>query len=133
MFNKLGVIARGAENYKVIMVVEGNGPVDLSLAGQEQTTMHVRGLTQKEENGTFVKAPIWSVDNPNILRLTPSADGLNCQVAAVDPPQPGTAVVTVTDADDPGVPPITITVTIRSDPITHLAVDIDPPSLKTPA
>lgn len=42
--------------------------------------------------------PTWQIDNPNVVALTPSSDGLSCLVAAVGPI--GTAIVSMTaDAD----------------------------------
>lgn len=42
--------------------------------------------------------PEWSVDNPNVAKLEPAADGLSCMVSAVGPL--GTAKVTLkADAD----------------------------------
>lgn len=34
---------------------------------------------------TALGTPAWSVDNPNVLALTPSADGSSCSCAAVGP------------------------------------------------
>ena len=30
-------------------------------------------------------SPVWAVDNPNVLALSPAPDGLSCTVAAVGP------------------------------------------------
>jgi len=41
-------------------------------------------------------APVWSVDDPTILAVTPAADGLSASIAPAQPPKLGTATVTVT-------------------------------------
>ena len=105
--------------------------MDLSLGTKEFTTMHVKGLTKDELPGAFIAPPVWTIDSPAIALITPSADGLNCRIEAATPLQLGTAIVTVSDTDDPSVASITITVTVKGESITHLALDIDPPTMKT--
>lgn len=54
--------------------------------------------TDRKGNPAPVETPEWMVDNPNLLALAPSPDGLSCVVSAVGPL--GTARLTFrADAD----------------------------------
>jgi hypothetical protein len=58
-------------------------------------------VTFKDKKGNDAPvqgAPEWLVDNPNVIALTPAADGMSCVAGAVGPI--GTALVSVrADAD----------------------------------
>ncbi len=42
--------------------------------------------------GSFDQPPAWSIDDPSIASLAPSADGLSCEIAGI---KPGNATVSV--------------------------------------
>lgn len=42
--------------------------------------------------GSFDQPPVWSIDDPSIASLVPSADGMTCEV---DGQKPGNAVLSV--------------------------------------
>ncbi len=69
-----------------------------TLTDSQQVPVSV-AITDKKGNPAKVDGvPVWQVDNPNVLALTPAADGMSCLVAAVGPL--GTAKVSMTaDAD----------------------------------
>ncbi len=68
------------------------------LTDCQQVTLSVTFLDKKGNPARVDGAPAWLVDNPNVLALTPAADGLSCLVSAVGPL--GSALVTLTaDAD----------------------------------
>ena len=72
--------------------------VAFQLTDSQQTTVTIKPQDKKGNPAPVDGAPQWLVDNPNVLALTPSADGLSCLVAAVGPL--GTATVSVkADAD----------------------------------
>ncbi len=63
-------------------------------------------IDNKGNPATVDGQPEWLVDNPNVIALTPAADGLSCDLAAVGPL--GTAIVSMkADADlGAGVEPL---------------------------
>lgn len=63
------------------------------LTDSQLVTLTISAVDKKGNPVTFAGAPVWSVDNPNLLSLTPSTDGLSCVVASVGPL--GTAKVSV--------------------------------------
>jgi hypothetical protein len=68
------------------------------LTDTQQVVVALEIKDKKGNSATVDGAPVWSVDNSELLALTPSADGLTCTVVAVGPL--GTANVTVkADAD----------------------------------
>lgn len=80
--------------------------------------------TDKRGNPTQMPAGTtsWSVDNPNVLTLNPSADGSTCDVLAAGPL--GTATVTVKVADTSGntLAAGTLDVTVQSGAATQISV-----------
>ncbi len=78
----------------------------LTLTSSQKAALTVAFKDKKGNPATVDGAPIWGVDNPNVLAITPAADGLSCDVSAVGPL--GTALVSVqADADlGEGVVPI---------------------------
>lgn len=69
-----------------------------------QQTICTLGYTDKRGNPSPAPAgaqpPVWLVDVPTVLSLTPSADGMSCTVAAVGPL--GDAKLSVSVADNAG-------------------------------
>lgn len=112
-------------------VSEGTGPMDLNLGDNQFTTIHLTGVDAAKQAGRFTKAPSWEVDDPTVVRITPSPDGTACRVEAADPIKLGTAVLTATDVDDPTIPPIEFVITITGEQVTSLGATIDPPTEKT--
>lgn len=84
--------------------------------------------TDANGNHATVSGVLWAVDNPTIVSLTPSADGLTCDVAAL---APGTATITVTAQNGVGA---TLTdtgaVTVTPDAATALNLSFGTPVLK---
>lgn len=67
------------------------------LTDSQQVDVKIQAV-DKKGNAAPIENVDWSTDNPNVLALTPSADGLTCTIAAVGPL--GTATVTAkADAD----------------------------------
>lgn len=76
------------------------GEVDMAktMTSSQQTILRPKFLDKKGNPGAVDGAPVWFVDNPNVLAITPSPDGLTCSVLAVGPV--GVATVSMTaDAD----------------------------------
>lgn len=97
------------------------------LSGQTALA-HVVGLNAAGQPVPFSAPPGWAVDHPELLTITPAADGTSCLLTVPTPAAPGTAVVTITDTADPTVPHVTITATIELGKITTLKVTVDPPT-----
>lgn len=78
--------------------IQGELLMAFTLTDSQQVTITVQ-ITDKKGNPAKVDGPpVWLVDNPNVLALTPAADGMSCLVAAVGPL--GTGKVSMTaDAD----------------------------------
>ncbi len=83
--------------FKVILMATITDSQDLPLGPLQFTDK--KGNPVPNPTGITVA---WSVDNPNLLALTPSADGLSCVASAVGPL--GTAMVSVAVADSSGNP-----------------------------
>jgi hypothetical protein len=56
------------------------------MTDSQKTVLHV-GATDKKGNPTNLSpgSATWLVDNPNVATITPSADGLSCEVVAAGP------------------------------------------------
>lgn len=68
-------------------------------------------FTVKDSTGADVPAnpsvlPVWTIDNPAIATLTPSVDGLSCEVSGLTA---GLAVITVTAGSVSGIGKVTVT------------------------
>lgn len=72
------------------------------MTDSQQVTLTI-SFADKKGNPTPAPAgastPLWLTDNPDLLALTPAADGLSCLVAAHGPLGQGTVSVKVTAAD----------------------------------
>jgi hypothetical protein len=77
--------------------------VATQLTSTQKQTLSVLFTDSKGNPAPVDGQPAWGVDNPNVLALVPSADGLSCTVAAIGPL--GNARVSIqADADlGPGV------------------------------
>lgn len=68
------------------------------LTSSQEVDLSVRFSDRKGNPAQVQGPPLWQVDNPNVLALTPADDGLACTVSAVGPL--GTATVSIqADAD----------------------------------
>ena len=106
-------------------VMKGNA---VQLTDLQQVTLSV---AEQDSKGQPVSDSLtWSVDNPAVIALTPSADTQSCLcVAGTD----GTAVVTVTDSSV--TPPLTAsdTLTVVSSAATTLTITEGPVQDQPPA
>ena len=101
----------------------------VQLTDLQQVTLTVAEQDSKAQPVTG-DSLTWSVDNPDIIAITPSADGYSCLcVAGVD----GTANVTVTD--NTVTPPLTGTepFVVVSDAATSLVISAGTPEEQPPA
>jgi hypothetical protein len=101
----------------------------VQLTDTQQVTLSVAEVDSKAQPVT-ADALAWSVDNPGVLALTPSADSYSCLcVAGTD----GTATVTV--ADNSVTPPLTATdvITVVSSAATSLVIGEGTPEDQAPA
>jgi len=75
------------------------------MTDSQETTMTIKEFRDKKDNpvpNTAIDGvPEWLTDNPNLLELTPAADGLSCKVRSVGPL--GTATVSMKADVDPSV------------------------------
>src|SRR5262245_36595978 len=55
------------------------------LTSTQQQVLSVRFTDARGNAAPVDGAPVWAVDNPNVLAITPAADGLSCTIAAVGP------------------------------------------------
>lgn len=76
----------------------GDPVMALQMTDSQQVEVTAAFLDKRGNPAPVDGAPVWMTDNPNVIALTPSADGKACTVVAVGPL--GTAKVTMTaDAD----------------------------------
>lgn len=98
----------------------------LKLTATQNCTLSV-AITDKKGNPAPVEGtPTWGVDNPNLLAITPAADGLSAVVSAVGPL--GTALVSLqADADlGEGVTPIVGTLEVEIGAGSATVIEIQP-------
>ena len=101
----------------------------VQLTDLQQVTISVSEVDSKNQPVTG-DALTWTVDQPGVVAITPSADGYSCLcVAGTD----GTAVVTVTD--NTVTPPLTgsDTITVVSSAATSLVISEGTPEAQPPA
>lgn len=102
--------------FKLSKIVEQAGPVSptiqqkrrafdrrylvmsFTLNDNQQVNAKVAFVDKKGNPANVDGAPQWMVDNPNLLSITPAADGMSCLIAAVGPLGSGNVTVKV-DAD----------------------------------
>lgn len=59
---------------------------------------------------TFDSAPVWAIDDPTVASLSPSADGLSCDVIAIKPGSPNLSVAaTAAGQNFAGTIPVLVT------------------------
>lgn len=76
----------------------GETLMGLQLTDSQQCDLSAKIVDKKGNPAKVDGVPVWLTDNPDVLALTPSADGLSCNIAATGPL--GTAKVTMkADAD----------------------------------
>jgi hypothetical protein len=86
-------------------------------------------FTDKKGNPVAAPAGItvaWSVDNPNLMTLTPSADGLSCDAASVGPLGTATVSVAVSDASGNAVAGGSVGIDIISGAPTKVVIPVGP-------
>jgi hypothetical protein len=98
----------------------------LTLTATQFSKLSIAPKDRKGNPAKLDGVPEWATDNSEILTITPSADGLSCDVTAVG--MIGTANVQVTgDADvGSGVTPIIGTLEVEVIAGNAITVDIDP-------
>lgn len=101
------------------------------LTDSQQATLSLAYTDRKGQPAAPSGTVQWLVDNPNLLALTPSADGSTCVVAAVGPL--GTATVSVkASVAEPGGGTTdlagSIEVSVVSGAATTVTVNMGPPS-----
>lgn len=106
----------------------------LQMLDSQQVTASLQAVDAKGQpvpNPTFDNPPAWTVDQPTVMAITPSADGLSCLcVAGI----PGTATLTV--AASVGGAPFTGTLPVQVTPGAAAAISIGlgtPVAQPTPA
>jgi hypothetical protein len=104
----------------------------LTMTDSQHAALSIKVVDKKGNAAPVDGKPVWSTDNPDVLALTPSDDGLTCDVAAVGPLTASPVRVSVTaDADlGAGVTDITgfIDVTIVAGSATSIEVTAGPPA-----
>ncbi len=101
-----------------------------SMSDSQQVGLTIKVVDKKGNKAPIDGVPEWSVDNTELLALTPAADGLTCVVAAVGPLGDGNVTVKC-DADlGSGVVPIigTLAVTITGGAATTVTIDAGTPT-----
>lgn len=91
-------------------------------------------FTDKKGNPASTPAgaqpPVWTVDNPNVLTLTPAPDGMSCQVAAVGPLGEANVSVKVSDAGGNALAAGSLAFTIVSDAPSQVAITPGTPTVQ---
>lgn len=81
---------RGGKKGRLLMAFQ--------LSDSQHVPLSIAAVDKKGKPAKLDGAPEWLVDNTELLALTPSADGMSCDVAAVGPLGIGTVTVKA-DAD----------------------------------
>lgn len=121
--NSIGTVHPTPQFYK-FPLVGGFLMAAVSLNTIQQFTITIQPVDAKGHPAKVDGVPTWLTDNPAVVALTPSADGLSCLVAAVG--IPGTVNINVTaDADlGAGVTPLvgTIDCEVTQAPATSIVL-----------
>lgn len=98
-----------------------------SMTDSQKSTLSVK-FEDKKGNPAPVDpgtTPTWSTDNTDVLQLTPSADGLSCDVAAVGPLGVGTVTLKASAGGSDIIG--TVQITITGGAATQVEIDNTPP------
>src|SRR5262245_32037582 len=101
----------------------------LTLTSTQKADLSVTFLDAKGNPAQVDGVPTWMTDNTDVLALTPAADGMSCEVAAVGPIGNATAQVAA-DADlGAGVVAIfgTIDVQVTAGQASRVEIAASPP------
>ena len=90
------VVPRTPQHYQWPLL--GEVLLSIQLTDSQQCELSIKPVDKKGNPAKVDGKPVWSVDNTELLSVTPSADGLSCTLAAVGPLGSGTVSVKA-DAD----------------------------------
>jgi len=102
---------------------------DIVLPDSQQFPITVKGAKDKKNNPTPLPpgSVVYLTDNPALLSVTPSADGMSCVVAAAGPLGECNVTVKLVGADGSTVAAKTIDVLINAGAATTLDIDVGTP------
>lgn len=109
------------------IVYTGESPMSLIMTDVQHVSATLSGVDAKGNPASFSGVPTWQVSDPTILAVTPAADGLSADIAAVG--ALGTAQVSVTDGTLTGVGSIQV----NGDAATSLNLTFGTPAAIPPA
>lgn len=98
----------------------------LTLTDSQKCTLKISVVDKKGNPAVADDTPVWNVDNPNVLSITPSDDGLSCDIASLGPL--GDALVSV--SADVASTPIsgTLQVAVTAGAATTIEIQAGEPS-----
>ena len=98
-----------------------------TMTDSQQTTLHASAVDKRGNAVAFDAGSVqFLVDNPNVLTLTPGADGVSCAIVAAGPT--GNATVTVNATVGGPAVAGTWDVTVTSGAPTQITVTADAPT-----
>lgn len=74
----------------------------LVLTDEQKVSLSISFLDAEGNPTTVTEVPVWTVSDPALLAVTPSADGLSAEVTTVGPLGTGQVTVSVTGSDIQG-------------------------------
>ncbi len=101
-----------------------------NLVDTQTVKVTVKPVDKKGNPAVLDGVPEWSVDNPNVLALTPAADGLSCDVSAVGPIGDATVTFKGDTRVGPEVNPIlgTLDITVTGGEATTVTLEPGTPT-----
>jgi hypothetical protein len=133
----------GTENGEVITKIEidsvviarqdqstfyGKGVTNMQMTDTEKCTAHVRATTSEGNPATLADVPVWNSDDPTVVIVEPSPDGMTCVIKSPSPGPLGSAVVTVSAKIGTETVESTLAVDIVAGDATKLEITTDAPT-----
>jgi hypothetical protein len=133
----------GTENWEVITKIEidsvviarqdqstfyGKGVTNMQMTDTEKCTAHVSATTSEGNPATLADVPVWNSDDPTVVTVEPSPDGMTCVIKSPSPGPLGSAVVTVSAKIGTETVESTLAVDIVAGDATKLEITTDAPT-----
>jgi hypothetical protein len=106
----------------------GKGVTNMQMTDTEKCTAHVRATTSEGNPATLADVPVWNSDDPTVVTVEPSPDGMTCVIKSPSPGPLGSAVVTVSAKIGTETVESTLAVDIVAGDATKLEITTDAPT-----
>jgi hypothetical protein len=106
----------------------GKGVTKMQMTDTEKCTAHVSATTSEGNPATLADVPVWNSDDPTVVTVEPSPDGMTCVIKSPSPGPLGSAVVTVSAKIGTETVESTLAVDIVAGDATKLEITTDAPT-----